>query len=239
MKVLVLGASGATGRLAVSQLIDRGIEVKAVLRMDSVLPDGLVSKKGLELVRGNISDFDPVMNDGLVAGCDAIVCCLGHNITFKGMFGRPQLLVTRSLKHVCEAAARTGRKIKLVLMSTTANEDRDVKEARSFGERLVLSVLYALLPPHRDNIRAARYLASVVGRQNAKLEWVAVRPDGLIDEDVVGPYETLPAITRSPLFDPGKASRINVGHFMAELLTRDELWQKWKGRMPVLYNREA
>ena len=37
--------------------------------------------------------------------------------------------------------------------------------------------------------------------------------------------------------DAGKASRINVGHFMADLITDDETWDRWKGKMPVLYNK--
>jgi hypothetical protein len=43
----------------------------------------------------------------------------------------------------------------------------------------------------------------------------------------------------SALFDPGKSSRINVGHFMAGLMTDDALWHKWKGQMPVIYNKTA
>jgi hypothetical protein len=33
-------------------------------------------------------------------------------------------------------------------------------------------------------------------------------------------------------------SRINVAHFMARLAVEDELWQEWKGQMPVIYNKE-
>jgi hypothetical protein len=28
-----------------------------------------------------------------------------------------------------------------------------------------------------------------------------------------------------------------VGHFMADLITEDALWQQWKGQMPVIYNQ--
>ncbi len=31
-------------------------------------------------------------------------------------------------------------------------------------------------------------------------------------------------------------SRINVGHFMADLITDEEIWNRWKGQMPVIYN---
>ena len=38
MTVLVVGASGATGRLLVKQLLDRGLKVKAIVRAPDKLP---------------------------------------------------------------------------------------------------------------------------------------------------------------------------------------------------------
>ena len=74
--------------------------------------------------------------------------------------------------------------------------------------------------------------------QNDKLiEWAAVRPDNLIDEDEVTPYDVYPSPIRSAIFDAGQTSRINVGYFMAELITEDDIWQKWQGQMPVIYNK--
>jgi len=65
-----------------------------------------------------------------------------------------------------------------------------------------------------------------------------VRPDGLIDEDAVTAYELHPSPTRSAIFDAGQVSRINVAHFMAELITNDETWQTWQGQMPVIYSKK-
>jgi len=53
----------------------------------------------------------------------------------------------------------------------------------------------------------------------------------------VSEYEIHPSPTRSAIFNAGQTSRINVGHFMAELVTDDETWNKWKGQMPVIYNK--
>ena len=65
---------------------------------------------------------------------------------------------------------------------------------------------------------------------------VVVRPDTLIDFPEVTEYELRLSPTRSAIFDPGKSSRINVANFMSRLLLENELWQNWKGEMPVLYN---
>ena len=68
------------------------------------------------------------------------------------------------------------------------------------------------------------------------LEWTAVRPDGLIDEEKVSEYEIHPSPIRSAMFNAGKTSRINVAHFMANLIADNKTWNKWKGQMPVIYN---
>ena len=73
-------------------------------------------------------------------------------------------------------------------------------------------------------------------QKNSRIEWVVVRPDNLINEDNVTEYEAHPSPTRSAIFNPGKTSRINVGHFMATLIIERDVWDKWRGQMPVIYN---
>jgi hypothetical protein len=87
-----------------------------------------------------------------------------------------------------------------------------------------------------DNEKAADYLRVKVGQNNHFIEWVTVRPDALVDEEEVGEYEVHPSPIRSAIFNAGQTSRINVGHFMARLITDDTTWNKWKGKMPVIYN---
>lgn len=97
----------------------------------------------------------------------------------------------------------------------------------------MLRLLRWLIPPHADNEAAAAYLAKL---DHASLEWEAVRPDTLINDDTVSAYTLHASPTRSALFNPGQTSRINVAHFMAELVTTSELWREWLGQMPVIYN---
>lgn len=122
-------------------------------------------------------------------------------------------------------------------MNTTGNSNRDLDESISFGQRCVLGLVRLLLPPHVDNEKAADYLRAHIGQDAAAIEWVAVRPDTLIDEGEVTEYEVHPSPTRSAIFDAGKTSRINVAHFMADLISDDATWSRWKGRMPVIYNK--
>ena len=239
MKVLVLGATGATGRLVVKQLLDSKIIVKTVARKESRVSSEVINNELVEMVTGNISEFDLNKNLELINDCDSVVCCLGHNISFKGLFGKPRMLVSDSIKNICNAIERGNKKkVKLILMSTTGNMDRRIKENYSIKDKVVVSLLKLILPPHKDNIEAATYLADVIGENNSKIDWIAVRPDALINEENVCEYEIIQSPKRSPVFDSGRTSRINVAHFMVELLKNNELWNEWKFRMPVIYNNE-
>jgi hypothetical protein len=115
----------------------------------------------------------------------------------------------------------------------------DCHEPISFGQRCVIGLVRMLLPPHMDNEKAADYLRTHIGQNNGAIEWAAVRPDNLINEDGVTVYVVHPSPTRSAIFDAGKTSRNNVGHFMADLITDDDIWNRWKGQMPVIYNKAS
>lgn len=60
---------------------------------------------------------------------------------------------------------------------------------------------------------------------------MAVRPDTLLDEPEVTEYQLFPSPIRSAIFDAGKTSRINVAHFMTELITTNSTWINWQGKM--------
>jgi len=239
MTTLVVGASGATGRLLVEQLLNRGESVRVIVRTESNLPEALNHHENLSIIRASVLDLSDAELAQHVKGCDAVASCLGHNISLKGMFGHPRLLVTDATRRLCGAIKvnRPQRPVKFVLMNTTANRNRDLSEPISFVQTCVMWLLGLVLPPQRDNEKAADFLRTEIGQNDAVIEWSAVRPDGLIDESDVTEYEVHPSPIRSALFDAGTTSRINVGHFMAELITDSDTWSKWKGQMPVIYNK--
>lgn len=237
MKVLVLGASGATGKLVVHQLVKRDIQVRVVVRENAILPPQIFDVTNVEIVKGNISELDNDKIRELLKDCDSVVCCLGHNINFKGLFGQPRKLVYNAVKRAVEAIKAENKNIKFILMGTTAYTNKSIGETNTCSEKIIFSLLKIVLPPHKDNMLACDYLVYNFGSE-AGLEWVAVRPDSLIDEEEVSFYEVFNRKTRSPISNPGKTSRINVSHFMAELVTNEKLWKEWKYKTPVIYNKE-
>jgi len=237
MKTLVLGASGATGKLVVSQLLERNISARIVIRESATISDKITEDKHIEVVKGNIDSFSTGKIRELILDCDSVVCCLGHNISVKGLFGQPQKLVVNAVKKMTTAIASYNTAKKFILMSTTAYTNKNQGEKNTFGEELILSFLEIVLPPHKDNILAGDHLVYDVGA-SGKIEWIAVRPDSLFDEERKSDYEIHENKIRSPIFNAGKTSRINVGHFMVDLLVNESLWEVWKYKTPVIYNKE-
>ena len=238
MNMLIVGATGATGRLLTEELLKRGQFVKVIVRSPDKLPPAIRNHDNVSVIQASVLDLSDAELAQHVQGCDAVASCLGHNMTLKGMFGHPRKLVTDATRRLCDAikANRPEKRAKFVLMNTTGNRNLDLDEPISLAEKGVVGLMRLLLPPLADNEQAADYLRVKIGQKDEIVEWTAVRPDGLIDETQVTSYELHPSPIQSAIFDSRQTSRINVGHFMAELITEDDIWQKWQGQMPVIYN---
>jgi len=237
-KVLVLGASGATGRLVVQQLLAKGANVVAIVRTLNSLSQETGDQNNLQIVEASISDMPENELAHYLNECDAVLSCLGHNLTFKGMFGDPKLLVTDAVIKITKTIEYINPdiKVKFILMNTTGNSNRDVPEKPPFSQRFVIYILRLLLPPHVDNENAADFLRNHVGQKHKHIEWAAVRPDSLTNEENVTKYDIYSSPIRNAIFDAAPTSRINVANFMSNLVSNVDLWEKWKGQMPVIYN---
>ena len=239
MTVLVVGASGATGSKLVEQLLSNKHTVKAIVRSPEKLPEAWKQITNLQIIPASVLNLSDADMSSIVSDCDAVASCLGHTLSFKGIYGKPRRLVTEATQRLCKAISSNHpkSKTKFVLMNTTGNRNRDVNEPISFAQKAVIGLLCVLLPPHVDNEQAADFLRTEIGQDHSFVEWVAVRPDTLINEDRVTDYEIHPSPTRSAIFNAGKVSRINVAHFMARLITDDKVWTAWNGQMPVIYSK--
>ena len=238
MTILIVGASGATGRLLVEELLNRGQKVRVVVRSLESLPEKIKSHANLFVIEESILDMSHTDMVALVRGCNAVVSCLGHNLTLQGIYGRPRRLVTDTVYRLCNAIRENEppEPIKFILMNTTGNRNKDLVERISFGQKCIIGLLRLVLPPHVDNEKAAEYLRTKIGQNHPQIQWVVVRPDGLINEEEVTGYKIFESPIRSAIFDAGTTSRINVANFMAKLIKSDKTWNTWVGKMPVIYN---
>lgn len=240
MTTLVVGASGATGKHLIAQLLKKEQKVKAIVRSTAKIPETWNNNDKVAIIKADVTKMSVEEMANHVKDCHAVASCLGHNLTLKGIYGKPRKLVANTVQLLCSAIKMNSpeKPVKFVLMNTSGNRNRDLSEPISNKERIVIALLRLLLPPHPDNEKAADFLRVNIGQANAFIEWVAVRPDTLINQDEVTDYELFASPKTSALFNPGKTSRVNVGHLMAKLIVENDLWDKWKGQMPVVYNKE-
>jgi nucleoside-diphosphate-sugar epimerase len=235
--VLLVGATGRTGRHVLEQLLGRGVAVRAIVRSADRLPAGVADDPRLTVVEADLLSLGDADLLRHVSGCDAVVSCLGHVISLKGIFGPPRDLVASATARLCRAITESqpDKPVKFVLMSSVSvihPEGLDTRQG--VFEKGVLWVLRALVPPSRDNQRAADFLHNDVGTGNPFLQWVVVRPDSLLEGDVseYALHQTLV----SSLFRPDSTNMANVAHFMCELITNPRTWDDWRGKLPVIIN---
>lgn len=239
MQTLVIGSTGATGHLLVRQLLTQGVRVKAIARQAKSLRDKVVRNDGLEIIEASILDIPLVQLQHHLRDCQAVACCLGHPLSLRGIFGQPRRLVSDAVLRLCEAieANAPSTAVRVVLMGSSGVRNAALAERVSLPERAALGLLRWCVPPHADNETAAAVLQERIGSRHAMIEWSVIRPDALKNTPSISPYTLHPSPIRSALFNPGKASRINVAHAMASLMTQHDLWQQWRSQMPVLYNQ--
>jgi putative NADH-flavin reductase len=233
---LVVGATGNTGRPLVEQLLDKNHKIRIIVRSTHKLSTEIMENPNATIIEVSVLDLSDAELAAQVKDCDAIVSCLGHNLDFKGMFGKPRKLCTDAISRLCVAIEKnnSGKPTKVILMNTVGVQNPKLEEKRGLAERLLLTVLRYTIPPHRDNETAVEHLHQVVGIKNKHIEWCVVRPDTLINAEV-SPYE----IKESPstgIYTGRPSTRSNVAHFMAELIEKPKLWSTWKFGMPVIMN---
>ncbi len=235
--VLLVGGTGRTGRRVLEQLLSCDISVRAIVRSADRLPKGVAQNPRLEVIEADLlslSDQDLLRT---VRGCDAVISCLGHILSLKGVFGPPRDLVTQATRRLCQAiaAARPTTPVKFILMSSVSvNQPAGGDEHRGTFERGLMWMLRAVLPPARDNQEAADFLWESVGTSSSFVQWAVVRPDTLLEGDV-SEY-TLHESLVSSLFRPDSTNMANVAHFMCELVRSDVAWERWSGGFPVIVN---
>ena len=235
--VLLVGGTGRTGRRVLEQLLQRGVSVRAIVRLASRLPERIAADPRLRVIEADLLSLEDEDLVAHVRGCNAAISCLGHVISFKGVFGPPHDLVTRATVRLCQAIrdSRPDAPVKYILMSSVSvNHPGGPEAMRGTLEKGFLWVLRGLVPPSKDNQRAADFLHGEIGAKNPLVQWVVVRPDTLLEGEASA-YSLHENIVSS-LFKPDSTNMANVADFMCDLVNEAETWDKWVGRLPVIVN---
>ena len=229
-KILVVGATGATGKHVVQMMLDCGHQVVAMARSKESMLSKLndeTSREKLQIHEASIVDMKHDDLVELTKDCNFVVSCLGHNLNFKGIFWNDKRLVTDAVKKLTKAMPSS---CKFVLMGSDGVANPTVDPKRKFGERIVIFLLRHLVPPHADNEEAAEYLRLAKN----KYSWVIVRPTNLVDAKEASGKYTVSEKAEVSLFGDHMISRNDVAHFFVELMNNKDAFEKYEHKMPVV-----
>ena len=101
--ILVVGATGQTGKLVVEKSLADDHKVHVIVRSRNRLPSEILEHPNFTLVEASVLDLTDEQMANLAKECDAVVSCLGNVISFQGIFGEPKLLCTEATKRLCKA----------------------------------------------------------------------------------------------------------------------------------------
>lgn len=207
MRILVLGATGATGRLIVSKAIAKGYEVAALVRSKTKAKDVV----GAELLEGDARD--PTALAHAIVGCDAVISSLGTAIS---PFKEVTLLSTATSALVGVMEQQNIRRV-VCITGLGAGDSRG--HGGFFFDRLFLPLflrkVYEDKDRQEDAIRAST------------LDWTIVRPTVLNDKSAQGGVK---ALTDLSGIRGGTIARADVAEFVLQQLTTDT----WLRKAPLI-----
>ncbi|MEQ1827134.1 MAG: NAD(P)H-binding protein, partial [Pirellula sp.] len=120
--VLLVGGTGRTGQRVLAQLLSRGVKVRAIVRSAQKLPAEAAENPSLTVVEADLLSLGDQELQRHVRGSDAVISCLGHVISIKGVLGPPRDLVTSATTKLCRAieSLQPTKAAKFILMSSVS-----------------------------------------------------------------------------------------------------------------------
>jgi len=206
-KILVLGATGGTGRLIVSQALARGHQVTALVRSPAKASD----LKGARLVVGDVRD-ETALREAL-KGQDAVVSALG---TPASPYREVTLLSTATRALV---DAMKAEHVSRLVCITGMGAGESAGHGGLLFDRLIFPLLLRKVYADKDRQEA------IV--RDSGLDWVLVRPAVLNDKPGRDAIRSLEELSK---FQGGTISRADVAAFVLDQLRSDA----WLHRSPLI-----
>jgi putative NADH-flavin reductase len=198
-RVLIVGATGGTGRQLVAQALERGLTVTALVRDPSRLT---IAHPHLTVVRGDVLDGGSVV--AAVRGQEAVLLALGHKRYFS-----PNRILSEGTRNVLRAM-EAHRVSRFVCETSLGIGD----SAGRLGVYYTFFTIPVILPFYYwDKTRQERIIAS------SPVEWVIVRPGLLTNGAKRGRYRHGPRV--GSFFWTMRISRADVADFMLNQLESD------------------
>ena len=198
-RVLVIGATGGTGRQLVQQALDQGHQVTAFVRRPSKLQ---VEHANLRIVKGDVLDYASV--ESAMDGQSAVLCALGHK-----RFFYPNKIQSNGMRNILRAMKTCN--VPRLICETALGIGSSVGR---LGLPHTFFVLPLILPFYMwDKLRQEDLITA------SDRDWIIVRPGVLRNGDARGNYRHGPEVGN--YFWPAPVARADVADFMLKQLTDD------------------
>ncbi|WP_266065166.1 NAD(P)-dependent oxidoreductase [Brucella intermedia] len=209
MKILVIGATGGTGRQIVQEALAKGYEVNALVRSVAKTAPLLA---GADLIQGDA--LDPVATADALKGCDGVISSLGPRLSP----WREVTLLSAATRVLIDEMKKQSIKRLVCITGMGAGDSRG--HGGFFYDRIFQPLL--LGPIYRDKDRQEAEI------RVSGLDWTIVRPAVLTD----GPAHdnAVRAMTDLKDFHGGKISRANVARFVVDEFNA----KRWIGKAPLI-----
>ncbi len=200
LRILIIGATGGTGRQLVQQALDLGHQVTALVRK----PDKLrIEHPNLKVMKGDVLDYASI--EAAMPGQSAVVCALGHKRWFY-----PTQILSEGTRNILRAMKACN--VPRLICETSLGIGNAAGRGGLFNTFFVIPFI---LPFYFwDKVRQEEIIAET------DRDWVIVRPGHLTDGAARGKY-------RHDL-NPGhfivgpRIARADVADFMLKQLTEDD-----------------
>lgn len=197
MRVLIVGATGGTGRQLVAQALERGYSVTALVRDPSRFP---VEHARLTVVQGDVLDYASV--EAAVRDQEAVLSALGHKRYFY-----PTSILSEGTRNLVRAMESQG--VSRLICETALGIGSSAGRMGLYYTFLVIPLIVQFY--FWDKTRQERAIAS------SKIDWVIVRPGALTNGKGRGVYRHGPRV--GSFVWTVRISRADVASFMLDRLT--------------------
>jgi len=206
-KILVLGATGGTGRLIVGQAVARGYDVAALVRS----PDAARHLGGARLIVGDARD-ETILRQAL-RGRDAVISALGTPAS-----PRREVTLLSTATRALVSAMKAEQVARLVGITGMGAGD-----SAGHGGFLFDKLIFPLLlrKVYADKNRQEALI------RDSGLDWVLVRPSVLNDKPARGDVRALTDLTG---FHGGTIARADVATFVLDQVASNA----WLHRSPLI-----
>ncbi|MEY2544272.1 MAG: hypothetical protein QOE81_1733 [Verrucomicrobiota bacterium] len=199
LRILIIGATGGTGRELARQALEQGHQVTVLVRKPKKMK---LEHPNLRVVKGNVHDYESV--ESAMRGQSAVLCALGtKHFFYNRVLSNGTANILRAMKTcnvprlVCESSLGLGNSVgRLGLLFTF------------FVVPLILPFIFY------DKVRQEKLI------EDSETDWVIVRPAALTNSPARGKYRHGRNVGN--YLWTNRIARADVADFMLKQLTDDD-----------------